>query len=148
MHETEGHVYLIADASKSEDEYDAANDLLDFYVTKQKQTEKIISSIRQLLEGMVRSWQRFFPQFGSRDIAELCQLLANDEERNWLSPELQRKLRILDASLLALIQEQESEYNGYRDRLYKYYLRPVQRFDALHTIEQRFRNFRIQYRGQ
>ena len=126
MHETEGHVYLIADVSRSEDEYDDANSLLDFYVNKQKQTEKIISSIRQLLEDIVRSWQRFFPQFGSRDIAELCQILANDEERNWLSPELQRKLRILDASLLALIQEQdldiadaETDYTGVIAALFK-----------------------------
>lgn len=103
MCETEGHVYLLA---TSQDEYDETRRLIDSYV-RQKHSEKIISAIRQLLENLVRAWHAVLPSVGPMDIAELCQVLTNDDERHWVSDDLQRKLRTLDAQLLALMEEQD-----------------------------------------
>ncbi len=103
MCETEGHVYLLA---MSQDEYDETRKLINNYV-RQKHSEKIISAIRQLLEHLVRAWHEALPLVGPIDIAELCQLLTNDDERHWLSEDLQKKLRTLDAQLLALMEEQD-----------------------------------------
>lgn len=106
MYETEGHVYLIADTSKSPDEYNRARALIENYV-KEKHSEIIISAIRQLLENLVSAWHEVLPSVGPMDIAELCQLLTSDDERHWLSNDLQKKLRTLDAQLLALMEEQD-----------------------------------------
>jgi hypothetical protein len=110
MHETQGYVYLLAE---SQDEYQSARNAIDGYV-ENADTEEIISSIRQLLENIVRAWNGNFSDFGSLDVANLCEKLTDDDERwlesearSWLDERSRAKLRILDAQLLALIEEQQ-----------------------------------------
>lgn len=107
MYETEGHVFLMVDASKTSDEYDYARRLIEDYVRK-KHLETIISAIRLLLENLVKAWHEVLPTVGAMDIAELCQFLSSDD-CSWLDLEIQKKLRILDAQLLALVEEQHLE---------------------------------------
>jgi len=107
MYETEGHVYLMVDTSKSLDEYDNARTIIKDYVRK-KHLETIISAIRQLLENLVKAWHDVLPTIGATDIAALCQLLSSDDN-SWLDLEVQKKLRILDTQLLALVEEQHLE---------------------------------------
>ncbi len=101
MCETEGYVYVLAEPQEESDvRYNISK-----YV-RQTQSEEIKSAIRQLLENIVRAWHQLFPHIGADDIAQLCQLLTENNE-DWLSNNLQAKLRVLDTQLLALIEEQK-----------------------------------------
>lgn len=101
MCETEGYVYILV---KPEDESDVRR-IINRYVS-QTRSEEIKSAIRQLLESIVRAWQQVYPQVGANDIAQLCQLLTENDE-DWLSNKLRAEIRVLDTQLLALIEEQK-----------------------------------------
>lgn len=121
MYETEGHIYVMAG---SKQEYQDARKKINGYIN-QKNSEEIISSIRVLMENMVEAWQDSLPQFSNIDIAELCQVLTNDDENwlnidvdnDWLKTELRRKLRILDTQILALAEEQHLNIMNTEDDL-------------------------------
>ncbi len=101
MCETEGYVYVLAEPH----EESGIRNNISKYV-RQTQSEEIKSAIRQLLENIVRAWCQVFPHVGADDIAQLCQLLTENNE-DWLSNKLQAELRVLDTQLLALIEEQK-----------------------------------------
>ena len=121
MHETEGHIYVMA---RSREEYREARKKINGYIN-QKNSEKIISSIKVLMENIVDAWQNSLPQFSDIDFAELCQILTNDDENwltidtdsDWLKTKLRRKLRILDAQILALMEEQKLNLTSAEDDL-------------------------------
>ncbi len=101
MCETEGYVYILAEPKE---ESDVHRDI-DRYVS-QTRSEEIKSAIRQLLENIVQAWHQISPHLSANDVAQLCQLLTENDE-NWLSSKLQAELRVLDTQLLALIEEQK-----------------------------------------
>ena len=102
MYETEGYVYLLA---ASEDDREDARNTINEYVQKVA-SEKVVSAIRQLLERVASAWQNESFNIDPIDIAELCQRLTESDD-TWLGGTLQRKLRILDTQLLALLEEQQ-----------------------------------------
>lgn len=68
-------------------------------------TYRLLSSLHQLLFLIVRNWKEVH---GNVDVAELCTRLA-ENDLSWLSPkrgkDIGRRLDVLDAELLALIEE-------------------------------------------
>lgn len=101
MCETEGYVYILAEPQEEND----VRLTLDHYIS-QTQSEEIVSAIRQLLRNIVKAWKQEFPHFSDTDIAQLCQLLAENNV-DWLNNKLQAELHILDIQLLALLEEQQ-----------------------------------------
>lgn len=107
MHENEGLVLLLADeTSPPPSSFQTAKDyakwLLRWYV-RRAQSHALVSAIKQFLGNVIDVWRDSYPD---AEVAELCEHLA-DNEIDWLPEKEKHQLEVLDAQLLALLEEAE-----------------------------------------
>lgn len=107
MRENEGQVLFAVDQTldrlRRRNEERLRHDLIDGY-----REYKLVSALRQLLNYIVREWEKTHPGV---NVAELCQLLA-ENTLDWVSPDKRENmaalLDFLDAQLVALVEDQEA----------------------------------------
>jgi superfamily II DNA/RNA helicase len=108
MSENEGLVLLLADETSPPPDPDnpdwtvekRAKWLLKRYVND-AESHALVSAIKHFLESVIVTWKERYPYV---DIAELCEHLADDKV-DWLPEGEQHLLEVLDAQLLALLEE-------------------------------------------
>lgn len=107
MSENEGLILLLADETSRLPSHQTAEEMAKRSIrryVREAQSHALESAIKEFLASVTAAWAKSYP---NATVAELCEQLA-DNEIDWLSESEQHLLEVLDAQLLALLEETAS----------------------------------------